>query len=120
MAEGQGMTADLDPLQLHSDSIVFDAHCDFLHHTVRGGRCFDQRLDAGCIDLPRLVEGGVTAQLFALWDYWAELPQDRSPTIESLRQVDAFYQMADLCNDLFAPATLPPHFRCLNKIILIL
>ena len=99
------MIAGLDPLRLHSDSIVFDAHCDFLHHTVRDERRFDQRLDAGCIDLPRLLEGGVTAQIFALWDYWAELPTDRNPTVESLRQVDAFYRMADLSSDRFTPAT---------------
>lgn len=96
---------DIDPSQLHFNSIVFDGHCDFLHHTSRDGRRFDQRLDVGHIDLPRMRQGGVTAQIFAVWDYWAELPPDHNPTLESLRQVDAFYHMADLCGDLFMPAT---------------
>jgi membrane dipeptidase len=95
----------LDPIQLHSDSIVFDAHCDFLHNTAQDGRRFDQSLNVGRVDLPRLVRGGVTAQIFAVWDHWAEMPAHCSPTLEALRQVSAFYGMLDLCSDGFMPAT---------------
>jgi membrane dipeptidase len=94
----------LDPEQLHIDSLVFDGHCDFLHQTSRDGRQFENRLQVGHVDLPRLVEGGVDAQIFALWDYWAALPPDRSPTVESLRQVHAFYGMAERRADRFVPA----------------
>jgi membrane dipeptidase len=95
--------------KLHFESIVFDAHCDFLHKTLRDGRRFDQRLDVGHVDLPRLIEGGVTAQIFSLWDYWAELPADHSPTLESLRQVGAFYRMLELYADHFVLATRAAH-----------
>ena len=100
-----GRLPNLDPIQLHTDSIVFDAHCDFLHATARDGRRFDQRLGLGSVDMPRLLEGGVTAQIFAVWDYWAELPPERSPTLASMRQVAAFYRMLDECADHFIPAT---------------
>ena len=91
--------------ELHFDSIVFDAHCDFLYETVHDGRPFDQRLRVGRVDLPRLMAGGVTAQVFAIWDYWAELPAEQGPTLQALSQVGAFYRMADLCPDRFVPAT---------------
>ena len=100
-----GNLATMDPLALHLDSIVFDAHCDFLHQTTRDGRRFDQRLSVGCIDLPRLIEGSVTAQIFAVWDYWAKLPADRGPTLEGMRQISTFYRMLDLRADRFILAT---------------
>ncbi len=95
----------MDPIQLHLDSIVFDGHCDFLHQTVRDERRFDERLTIGCVDLPRLVDGGVTAQIFAIWDYWAQLPAECSATVESLCQVDAFYAMVEQNEGRFLPAT---------------
>jgi membrane dipeptidase len=95
----------LDPAQLHFGSIVFDAHCDFLHHASRDGRRFDERLNVGCVDFPRLTQGGVTAQIFAIWDDWAELERDCAPTQASLQQVAAFHRMLDLCSDRFELAT---------------
>jgi membrane dipeptidase len=51
------------------------------------------------------MEGGVTAQVFAVWDDWAELKADCGPTQASLHQVAAFYRMLDLCAERFALAT---------------
>ncbi len=53
--------------QLHFSSIVFDAHADtpqrFLFDHFDVGH-----LDAeGCIDIPRMREGGIGAIFFALW-----------------------------------------------------
>ncbi len=95
----------MDPVPLHFDSIVFDAHCDFLHQTSRDGRPFNQRLEVGRVDLSRLMEGGVTAQIFAVWDDWDKLGRDCGPTLASLRQLGAFFRWVDLCPDLFVPAT---------------
>ncbi len=92
-------------LRLHRNALVFDAHCDFLSHTVRDGRRFAERLSLGHVDLPRLVEGGVTAQVFALFPLGTQQrPIADDPTVEVLRQVDAFHHLQDVCGGRFVAA----------------
>ena len=98
------MIIDLDQRvkDLHASSVIFDGHCDTLL-SIRGG---DRRLsersqplpDGGVtssqhIDLPRLLEGGVTAQTFACFVRQPFLPSDA--TNEALRLIDAFYRALD-------------------------
>ena len=59
---------------IHKESIIIDAHCDtILHAAPRIGayrwkqRSIIERSDEGHIDLPRLLEGGVTCQFFAIY-----------------------------------------------------
>jgi membrane dipeptidase len=60
-------------LRLHKKAIVVDTHCDLLLHLVPVGyrqaepRRLGERSNHGHIDLPRLVEGGVKCQTFAIW-----------------------------------------------------
>lgn len=51
--------------RLHFDSIVVDGHCDTLGSVLEGARSLGERSHLGHIDLPRLAEGGITAQIFA-------------------------------------------------------
>ena len=53
--------------RLHRESIVIDTHCDTLLDVEKGVRQLGERSDKGHIDLPRLKEGGVDAQVFACW-----------------------------------------------------
>ena len=53
--------------RLHHDAFVFDAHCDTVMRIVNDGADLGVRSDEGHIDLPRLREGGVDAQVFAMW-----------------------------------------------------
>jgi len=60
--------------EIHKESIIIDAHCDtILHAAPRIGRygwkprSIIERSDRGHIDLPRLIEGGVTCQFFAIY-----------------------------------------------------
>ena len=57
----------MDAMALHQDSIVFDAHCDTLLSVLEGKRTLGERSAEGHIDLPRQREGGVTAQVFAIF-----------------------------------------------------
>ncbi|GAB4556551.1 MAG: dipeptidase [Anaerolineae bacterium] len=55
-------------MTLHtSRPLIIDAHCDTLLEVERGQRSLLERSDRGHIDLPRLREAGVTAQVFALF-----------------------------------------------------
>jgi membrane dipeptidase len=81
------------PEHVHRDCLVFDAHCDFLSLSVWDGRRFDRRLDDGHLDLPRLLAGGISAQMFAIFTLSERHPTAEHPTVEALRQVEAFHQL---------------------------
>jgi membrane dipeptidase len=64
-------------MKLHQKAIVFDAHCDTAMRLIG-----DKRIDLGVrqpdghMDLPRMKEGGLDAQIFAVW-LPPGMPEDR-------------------------------------------
>lgn len=56
-----------DYKQIHKDMIVVDGHNDVIISSILRGRDIGQRLDKGHTDIPRLIEGGVDVQVFAVW-----------------------------------------------------
>lgn len=54
--------------EIHREAIVFDAHCDTAMRLI-GEEAVDlgERLSDGHLDLPRSLEGGLDAQIFAVW-----------------------------------------------------
>ena len=98
------MTTSIDQRakSLHASSLIFDGHCDTLISIRDGDRRLGERCqvqpDGGVtssqhIDLPRLLEGSVTAQIFACFVRQQFLPSDA--TNEALRLIDAFYRALD-------------------------
>ncbi len=77
-------------LALHRRAIVFDAHCDTILGLERTGRTWGERSEQGHADLPRLREGGVTAQVLALFVENTHLP-DRAVE-QALLLLDRFYR----------------------------
>lgn len=71
-------------------SIIFDGHCDTIMDVAEGRRTLSERCAAGCIDLPRLREGGVTAQVFAMFLEDKYLPAGAAK--QTLRMIDAMYR----------------------------
>lgn len=59
--------AAVDPAALHRDALVVDLHSDTILDVASGKRDISVRGAAGHIDLPRLRDGGVDAQVFALF-----------------------------------------------------
>jgi len=53
--------------QLHFSSIVIDAHADTPQRFLFDQFDMGQRDADGCVDIPRLREGGISAIFFALW-----------------------------------------------------
>ncbi|UCG41933.1 MAG: dipeptidase [candidate division WOR-3 bacterium] len=51
----------------HGRSAVIDLHTDALYEHVRGRRDITLWSDKGHLDLPRMREGGVDAEVFAVW-----------------------------------------------------
>lgn len=63
-----GGQAPADIVQLHRDALVFDAHCDTAMRLIGEDRLdLGERHDTGHMDLPRMAEGGLDAQIFACW-----------------------------------------------------
>lgn len=50
---------------IHKEMIVCDTHCDTVARVLDRGVDLGTRSDQGHIDIPRLIEGGVDAQVFA-------------------------------------------------------
>ena len=81
-------------MRLHRKAVVVDTHCDTLMQFLPQGwgqpaRKLGERSDKGHIDLPRMVEGGVTCQTFAIYTgrraYVPEAP------LVAMQMVDKFY-----------------------------
>ena len=53
--------------RLHEDALVIDAHNDVLYQSVRRGKDIGKRIGTGHTDLPRIREGGIDVQVFAVW-----------------------------------------------------
>ncbi len=81
---------------LHRDSIVIDTHCDVLGAVVRGERRLGEQSAQGQFDLPRALEGGVTAELLAIYLY---NPQPGSCMRQTVEYIDAFHREVEAFSD---------------------
>jgi membrane dipeptidase len=80
-------------MKLHREAIVFDAHCDTAMRLVGDGRIdLGERGSEGHFDLPRAKEGGLDAQIFAVW-----IPPQMPPeaaTDRAHEMIDAIHEQA--------------------------
>jgi len=89
------------PSALHRDAVVVDLHSDTILEVAAGKRDVAVRGTTGHIDLPRLREGGVDAQVFALFIHPREAGRGFRRATELL---DAFDALVRAHREL-APAT---------------
>jgi len=68
---------------------VVDTHCDTLLSVTKGTRRLGERSEQGHLDLPRMREGGVDAQVFAGYVGGAKA---RRPLVRFLQMVDTLYR----------------------------
>jgi membrane dipeptidase len=93
-----------DDVQLvHNKSLVVDFHCDTLKFVVdwpmiraplEKRRRLGERSQEGHVDLPKLFEGGINCQVFAVFTTREPRPQDAAMWL-----LDAFYRELDLNKD---------------------
>src|SRR5690606_23089666 len=53
--------------QIHQNMIVVDGHNDVIIESILPGNDIGKRLKTGHTDIPRLLQGGVDVQVFAVW-----------------------------------------------------
>ncbi|WP_262247772.1 dipeptidase [Parapedobacter soli] len=56
-----------DARRIHEAALVIDTHNDVLYQSVMRGKDIGKRINSGHTDLPRIKEGGIDAQVFAVW-----------------------------------------------------
>ena len=103
-----------DILRLHHDAIVCDLHVDTLQWIAKGESLAGH---PGHLDLPRLRQGGVDLQFFAVWPDPVYLPQqpgaaDRSWT-RTLELLDSFDREMARHPDQIAPARTAAEARAI-------
>ncbi len=87
---------------LHRESVVIDTHCDVLGSVVKGERRLGERSTQGQFDLPRALEGGVTAELLAIY---LHDPQPGSCMRQTVQYLDAFHREVEAFSDVAVAAT---------------
>ena len=102
--------------RLHKEAIVIDTHCDtlmsFLSQRGRPQRSLGERSEHGHIDLPRMIDGGVTCQVFAI--YTGNKPIVPDATLRALQMVDVFYEGIE-ANDKIVSVTTPDEIVAAKK-----
>ncbi len=91
------MTKDYDAERIHREITVCDTHCDTVER-VLSGVDLGVRSDKGHIDIPRLIEGGVDAQVFACWSGKSGGPEGHYVK-RVLKMIDALYLQLDKHSD---------------------
>jgi membrane dipeptidase len=81
----------------HRESIIVDTHCDTLGRVMEGQRRLGERSTLGQFDLPRAVDGGLTAEVMATF-FNTNRPGTGSR--QTLQFVDTFYEELDAYSDL--------------------
>ena len=87
--------------KIHHDAIVADLHCDSIHQIKRGYDFFT-RNENYHIDAPRLKEGGVNLQIFALF-LDSSIPEQKrflytDNLLSTLKNIFADKAEISLCN----------------------
>lgn len=85
-----------EALEIHRESVIIDAHCDTVLYLIeRLGkpdwktRSIIERSEQGHVDIPRLIEGGVTCQFFAI--YVDTIYKPEKATERALELISALY-----------------------------
>jgi membrane dipeptidase len=90
--------------------ILIDLHTDALYEHIQGRKDITQRSDKGHLDFPRMKEGGVNGQVFAVWVSPTELKPGEYCDF-ALKGADTFDEVCARCADTVAPVRTPGEFR---------
>jgi membrane dipeptidase len=108
--------------EIHEKALTVDTHADTPSRLLREGWVIGERHDpdergSGCIDLPRMKEGGLDAEFFAVYVGQGErTPEGYVRAKERAdRLLDALYQMEKDHPDLVEIATAPDDAYRLEK-----
>src|SRR4030042_4125059 len=95
--------------KIHKNYLSIDTHCDTPLEIIRSGFDLGEKHDKGCVDFPRMAEGGLDAEFFAA--YIGQGPRDDSSSNkahqEIIRIIDAIHENVEK-NSGMAEVALSP------------
>lgn len=92
----------LTAAELHRQAVVVDMHADSLQRVLMSGVDLGTKLDSGHLDIPRMKEGGVDAEFFAVWVDSSY--QGAAAVQRALRLIDSMYSVLEKYPDQMALA----------------
>ena len=95
--------------RIHQEAIVVDTHADTLWRVLDRGDDISVRTEIGHIDIPRLKEGGVDAEFFAVWVQPSYSPDHAAR--RALRLIDTLHQIVANNSDRMVLAKSPAEIR---------
>jgi len=95
--------------RVHKRAIVVDTHADTLWRVLDEGDDISVKSAKGHLDIPRLIEGGVDAQFFAIWVQPVYCPDQAAR--RALRLIDAMHQIVRKNPDRMTLARTPADIR---------
>jgi membrane dipeptidase len=90
--------------------LLIDLHTDALYEHICGRRDITRRSDQGHLDFPRMKEGGVNGQVFAVWVSPTELKPGEYCEF-ALKGAGAFAEACARSSDLVTAVRTPDEFR---------
>ncbi|MBN1634275.1 MAG: dipeptidase [Ignavibacteria bacterium] len=92
---------DSSAFELHYDAVVVDGHNDYLYQVYKRGANFGKKDSKTQTGLPRLEEGGVDIQVFAIW-----IPMEKVSSSKSfvLNEIDILNDLGKTFSDRFEVA----------------
>lgn len=91
--DGGPTTISPEVRALYRDAVVIDTHDDTPNRILIEGVDIGKRLPDGNVDIPRLLEGGVTGIFFSIWPDPVFAPRDSIR--RSLELIDVVYKVID-------------------------
>jgi len=99
--------------QIHQKAIVFDGHCDTILEIINHKRSLGSRASTGHLDIPRLKEGGVNIQVFAV--FIEDIYKPDKSLKRSLQLIDYFFSEIEKNQDKISLVTNYNQIKEVNK-----
>ena len=100
----------MNPTPDSQPPFLIDLHTDALYEHIRGRKDITQRSSKGHLDFPRMREGGVNGQVFAVWISPTELKPGEYCDF-ALRGAGVFDDVCARCSEVVASVRTPEEFR---------
>ncbi len=100
--------------QIHQEATVFDGHCDTILEIMNHKRSLGSRTSTGHLDIPRLKEGGVDIQVFAV--FIEDVYKPNKSLKRTLQLIDCFFGEIEKNQDNISLVTNYNQIKEVNKI----
>ncbi|GAF73534.1 unnamed protein product, partial [marine sediment metagenome] len=99
--------------QIHQKVIVFDGHCDTILEVMNHKRTLEKKSTTGHLDIPRMKEGGIDVQFFAV--FIEDIYKPNRSLKRTLQLIDCFYREIEKNQDDISLVTNYNQIKKVNR-----